>query len=233
MRRLANINCLEVPFPIDDANSQQVEPDLLILFHGYGADAYDLQTLSEVIKPKTPTDYLFPQGPLEVPIGPGWTGRAWWKIDMAAFQDASARGMVREMAQEHPEGLIKIRPQIQKMIKESRVPWNKVIIGGFSQGAMLATDAFLHAPETPKGLIIFSGALICQDEWKPLIENRKGAKFFQSHGQSDMVLSHKNAQQLETLLTQGGMKGKLQTFSGGHEIPMQIIQKADEYLKQL
>ncbi len=228
MRRLANINCLEVP-----SNDAANDADLFILFHGYGADAYDLQTLSDVMKPSKPTDYLFPQGPLEVPIGPGWTGRAWWNIDMAAIQQASAQGLVREMASEYPEGLKKIRPQIQKMIKESRVPWNKVILGGFSQGAMLATDAFLHAPETPKGLMILSGALICQDDWKPLLEKRKGAHFFQSHGQGDMVLSHKNAQQLETLLTQGGMRGKLLTFSGGHEIPQQIIQKANDYLKTI
>ncbi len=228
MRRLANINCLEVT--ADDPSNNQ---DLLILFHGYGADAYDLQTLSEALHPPRPTDFLFPQGPLEVPIGPGWTGRAWWNINMAALQEANAKNSARELGNEYPEGLKKIRPQILKMIKEARIPWNKVILGGFSQGAMLATDIFLNAPETPKGLIIFSGALVSQDEWKPLIANRKGSQFFQSHGQGDAVLSFRNAQQLETLLTQGGMKGKLIPFSGGHEIPLQIIQKADQYLKQI
>ena len=79
MRRLANINCIEVTHE-DLGFAPTTNPDLVILFHGYGADAYDLQTLSDVLRPKKPTDFLFPQGVLEVPIGPGWTGRAWWNI---------------------------------------------------------------------------------------------------------------------------------------------------------
>ena len=226
MRQIGKIKCVDVPSNQDDA-------DLIILFHGFGADAFDLQTLSEVVKTPKPTDWIFPQGPLEVPIGPGWTGRAWWHIDMNAIQDAASRGETKDLSTEAPAGLIKIRPVILEMIKQTRTPWNKIILGGFSQGAMLATDIFLHAPEAPKGLIVLSGALINQEEWKKLAPNRKGSKFFQSHGQQDMVLGFKGAQRLETLLTQAGLQGRLTGFSGGHEIPMQTLNAATEWLKSL
>jgi len=48
-----------------------------------------------------------------------------------------------------------------------------------------------------------------------------------------LVLSHTGAQRLETLLTQNGMKGKLLSFNGAHEIPMQAISAASEYLNSL
>jgi phospholipase/carboxylesterase len=206
----------------------------VILFHGFGADAYDLQSLSEVIvPPEGKSNWLFPQGVLEVSIGPGWTGRAWWNIDVDALARRQAQGENVDLSGEKPEGLEKLRPMIFEMIEQLGVPWNKIILGGFSQGAMLATDIFLHAGKTPRGLMIFSGALVNKENWKPLVPNRQGAKFFICHGQSDAVLPHRSGQQLETMLNAGGMKGGLYTFQGGHEIPPAAIAKANEYLKGL
>jgi len=226
MRQLGKIKCLE-------SNLGDETSDLVILFHGYGADAYDLQTLSDVISTKKSMNWLFPQGPLEVPIGPGWTGRAWWQIDMNAIQEAVNRGQPRDLSIEYPEGLKKIRSQIFEMIEKTKIPWNRIILGGFSQGAMLATDIYLHSEQSAKGLVLFSGALLCKDDWKPLVSKHKDRRFFLSHGTNDLVLSHTGAQRLETLLTQNGMKGKLLSFNGAHEIPMQAISAASEYLNSL
>ncbi len=230
MRKLGTVQCLEVPVanPSDEANA-----DYLILFHGYGADAYDLRSLSEVIKTPKPTHLLFPQGVLEVPIGPGWTGRAWWNIDIEALQKAAASGMPRDLSESKPEGFEKLMPRIFGMIAQLKVPWNRIILGGFSQGAMLATDLFLRAPEAPKGLIVLSGALVNKTEWRELANQRAGSRFFISHGQNDLVLAHKGAAQLETMLVNAGLKGSLMTFQGGHEIPLSVIQKTNEYLKSL
>jgi phospholipase/carboxylesterase len=227
MRQIGKFKCLESQM------ADQDDADLIILFHGYGADAFDLQTMSDVINPKDAKNWLFPQAPLEVPIGPGWTGRAWWNIDMLAIQEAANRGGHRDMTNENPEGLIKFRPQLLEMIEKTKVPWNKIILGGFSQGAMLATDLFLHAPAAPKGLMIFSGQLICKENWKALVANRAGKKFFMCHGTKDPVLSITGAQRLESLLTQNGMKGKLLSFPGVHEIPQLAISAATEYLNSL
>lgn len=217
MRRLADISCLEAS-PTDAALR---DGESCILFHGYGADAYDLRSLAEVLSPGKNLNFLFPQGILEVPIGPDWTGRAWWPIDLEAIQS----GKIRDFASERPESLDQLRKKIFAMVDALKTPWNKIHIGGFSQGAMLATDIFLNAPEAPKSLIILSGALINKTEWKTLAPNRAGSKFFMSHGQYDPVLPHKGAAQLETLLIQSGLKGSLQSFAGGHEIPMPIIEK--------
>lgn len=203
----------------------------VILFHGFGADAYDLSTLQEVLRPAKPSSWLFPQGILEVPIGPGWTGRAWWNIDMQTLQKRHQSGD-HDMSGENP-AIDKARDMAFEMIAQLKTPWNKIVLGGFSQGAMLATDLFLRAPETPQGLVLFSPALINKEKWKPYVSQRQGARYFISHGQQDPVLPHRSAQQLESFLNAGGMKGGLFSFSGGHEIPPQAILKANEYLKGL
>lgn len=225
MRQLGKIHCQEINH---DDNAPWV-----IFFHGYGADAKDLASLGQAISTKKTYNWLFPNGPLEVPIGPGWTGRAWWNIDMMEIQRAMETGTARDFSNETPKGLDKSRDLAMEMIRQLKVPWNQIILGGFSQGAMLATELYLRAPETPKGLVIMSGTLLCQEEWKTLIPTRTGQKFFQSHGETDQVLGFKQAQKLETLLTQNGMKGSLQNFRGGHEIPMQVVQKISHYINEL
>lgn len=225
MRQLGKIHCQEI-------NNNDDAP-WIIFFHGYGADANDLFSLGDMISTKKTYNWLFPNGHLEVPIGPGWTGRAWWNIDMMAIQKAMESGQHRDFSQESPQGMSKAYDLASEMIRQLKIPWNKIILGGFSQGAMLATELYLRAPETPKGLVIMSGTLVHQDEWKKYIPTRAGQKFFQSHGQMDQVLGFKQAQQLETLLNQNGMKGSLLSFRGGHEIPAQVLQKIGEYINSL
>jgi phospholipase/carboxylesterase len=225
MRRLGSIHCLEKN--VDDNGTW------LILFHGFGADAQDLFSLSEVTPAPDDLNWLFPNGPLEVPIGPGYTGRAWWPIDMAEFNAAITSGVPRDLSKDTPAGLESAFEKAMKMIHDLRIPWNNIIIGGFSQGAMLATEIFLRAPESPKGLVILSGTTMHADKWRELAKSRKGIPFFMSHGDSDQVLGVKYAQMAETIFTQAGMTGRLNRFSGGHEIPESILQKLGGFLTTL
>jgi phospholipase/carboxylesterase len=216
MRKLAKVYCLD---DYQDDNAPWV-----IMLHGYGADAADLESLKDHIPTGKKINWLFPQGIMEVPIGPGWTGKAWWPIAMSTLDF--------DFTNLKPEGLVKAREQLMDMIKALGVPWKKIFIGGFSQGAMLATDLYLQAPETPAGLILLSGTLLNKDEIRPLLENRKGERFFQSHGEMDTVLKIKGARQLESMLNQGGMKGGLVQFAGGHEIPAPVLIKLGNYIHQ-
>lgn len=225
MRQLGKIHCQEI--------NNNDEAPWILFFHGYGADCNDLFSLGELIPTKKTYNWLFPNGFLEVPIGPGWTGRAWWPVDMNEIQEAASRGEHRDFSNLTPPGMPKAYDVAMEMIRQLKVPWNKIILGGFSQGAMLATELYLRAPETPAGLVIMSGTLLHQENWKPLISQRAGQKFFQSHGTQDPVLGFKQAQKLETLLTQNGMKGSLLAFRGGHEIPGPVLTKISEYINSL
>ncbi len=195
----------------------------IIMFHGFGADNRNIFDLAEMIAPEF--TWHFPNGGLEVQFAPGFSGRAWWTID---FQRMSLANY--DFGQEIPRGLPDFRKKTLQWFEKNKFDWSKTILAGFSQGGMAALDLYLQAPVTPKGLMLFSSALINKVEQTSLMESRKGESFFLTHGKADQVLPHRCGQQLETFLNLHGLKGRLLSFAGGHEIPLEIISKARGYI---
>ncbi|PJZ69744.1 esterase [Leptospira perolatii] len=217
------------------AVSIQGNPDLptIILFHGYGANAHDLVPLHSYLDVPKGTNFLFPDGDLEIPIMPGYTGRAWFPIDMEALQKAMMLGGHRDFSERYPNGLESAREKAAQMIQDLGIPMEKIILGGFSQGAMLATDLMLHSKQKPKGLLILSGTLIHEQEWSRLAKLSPGYKFFQSHGRMDPVLGYPAAKKLEGVLKEAGWDGELLAFPGGHEIPESVLIGMNRYLREI
>ncbi|EPG73617.1 phospholipase/carboxylesterase [Leptospira fainei serovar Hurstbridge str. BUT 6] len=205
----------------------------VIFFHGYGANAYDLLPLYSYMDVPIGTNFIFPDGILEIPLMPGYNGRAWFPIDMEALQRAMMAGGYRDFSDRYPQGLAEAREKAVQMIEALNVPMDRIVIGGFSQGSMLATDITLRAETKPKGLVILSGTLIDEPEWSRLAKKTPGYPFFQSHGRMDPVLGYPAAKKLETLLKEAGWEGELLAFPGGHEIPEVVLLAMNRYLKDL
>lgn len=196
----------------------------VILFHGFGADAFDLASLAEEFTFETPCNWLFPNGPLTVPLGPAMTGRAWWTIKMSELEG--------DWTNRRPHDMDSAVEKIFKMISSMKFDWKDLIIGGFSQGAMIATEVFLKAPQTPAGLICLSGTLMSKPIWSEFAVNRKGSNVLMSHGEGDQVLPHKGSILLQNFFEENGIKTQFVSFRGGHEIPMQVIQKMKSYISE-
>lgn len=193
-----------------------------VLLHGFGADASDLAPLADFLDPEGKWTFYFPEAPLEVPIGPGWTGRGWFPI---ALRDLEA-GV--DFTQIRPPGLDMSRKLVSELL--FHINAEKLILGGFSQGAMVATDLAMHEPESVAGLIIYSGVLLDQPNWTVKAKALKGKKFIQSHGSADQVLPYGAGQKLFELLKSNGAEGSMIGFPGGHEIPPAILKKTQEFL---
>jgi phospholipase/carboxylesterase len=103
--------------------------------------------------------------------------------------------------------------------QEHAVSRDKLVLGGFSQGAMLSTDVALRAERPPAALAILSGSLIAKDEWLPLMKARAAMPVLQSHGRGDPVLSFSIAETLRQELTAAGVSVEFIAFNGGHGIP--------------
>jgi len=199
----------------------------LVLFHGYGADAYDLSPLSDEIG-IAELGWIFPQGPLKVPIGPGWMGRAWFSLDI----DAIARGTVDHSA-ESVARLDSIRQQLLTMISALKVPSENLILGGFSQGAMVALDLALHMDTAPKALVILSGTLFDEEFLRAEGARLSGIRYFQSHGVNDPILPYSGAEKLHSVLEELKWDGYLLEFGGAHEIPFNVIKELKSFLQSL
>lgn len=213
-------------------SSDDAEAPYIILFHGYGANAYDLMPFSQVLLTDKKVNWIFPDGRLVIDIGYGMTGKAWFPIDMAAFQEAMLRGEHRDLSGHLPDGFKDARKAAQEMLLKLEVPMDRIILGGFSQGAMLATELALRSELPPKALLILSGTVVDAENLKQIAQKRAGLTFFQSHGTADPILPHTAAENLNKVLNGAGLKGALHTFHGGHEIPQDILLKLNTFLEK-
>ena len=220
------------PLEAVDFNPKAAGP-VIVFFHGYGADAADLAPLAGEIALPKPVRWVFPDAPIAIPLGPYTTGRAWFNLDVERFQKAQLAGTTIDMSQMEPEGLAQARETALEFLRALGVPWDRLILGGFSQGAMLAADLSLRAEKPPRGLVVLSGSLISESIWKKLAPARKGLPFFLSHGTADSILGYSGAQQLDRVFQEAGLAGQLLTFDGGHEIPPEVMASLGEFLSRL
>ena len=199
----------------------------LLLCHGYGAPGDDLVGLARVLDVGAGTRFFVPEAPHGVDTGMGGAGRAWWTIDMARMQLAIARGDVRDL-DETPDGLeaatASLTACIDELVAAHAVDPARLVIGGFSQGAMLTTELVLHDPRPFAGLAVLSGTVVSRARWELAAAARAaGLHVLASHGRRDPILPFAGAEALVALLRAAGAEVTFLPFNGQHEIPGSVL----------
>lgn len=201
----------------------------VVCLHGYGADMRDLAPLAAEVPAGRPLRWIFPDGPAVL----DWGGKAWFPIDVAAFEEAQRTGVPRDLSGGEPEGMAGSRHLLQGMLEELSAPWERLVLMGFSQGSMMAVDLALRSPRPPAGVVILSGTPVDSKSFAALAPKRKGLRFFQSHGSVDPILGFSGGLALEKGLKEAGWVGDLQRFEGGHGVPPEVVDALGAWLKAL
>lgn len=208
---------------------------VVILLHGFGAPGDDLVGLPQALEAPHGTRFVFPVGPLSLQMGFG-ESRAWWIIDLEKLQRDRAAGRPRDLSHEIPKGLAEARGELLTLLEDAArrlgADPRQTVLGGFSQGAMLACDVTLRTDRPFAGLVLLSGTLVTKNEWAPLMPKRKGLRVLQSHGSEDPLLPFSQAEQLRDLLTHAGLLVDWISFRGGHEIPPLVLARLGAFLRQ-
>lgn len=206
---------------------------LVILLHGFGAPGDDLVSLAGELDVSAGTRLIFPEGPLSLSMGFA-DMRAWWLIDVARLEADRAAGRLRDLSGEVPKGLVPARERMTALVDEAahrlQVNTRRIVLGGFSQGAMLACDVALRTDRPFAGLVQLSGTLLCRHEWAPLMSKRKGLPVFQSHGTHDEILPFVMAERLRDEFMQAGLPVEWLGFTGGHEISEPVLSGLGTFL---
>ena len=227
---------------IADELDEGVKPRVVVvLCHGFGAPGTDLVPLGQMLlrQPKLSgsVQFVFPEAPLSLESQGMPEGRAWWPIDMHRLQMAVALGNFRDLSKDSPPELSTARERISLLIRQwseqTGVPLSHFVLGGFSQGAMLATDVTLHLDENPGGLILWSGTMLNEEVWRKRAPLHKGLRVLQSHGTNDLILPFAAAGWLKEMLSHAGADVDFLPFTGSHEIPHQVLSRLSDFLREL
>jgi phospholipase/carboxylesterase len=148
---------------------------------------------------------------------------------MAELERAMQTGVPRDFAQKKPAEFLTALERLREEMLTLQQQYEDVIVGGFSQGAMMATHLANQLPLA--GLVILSGTLLARELLMETHHHRT-VPFFQSHGDQDQLLSLSQARALNELLQEKGWPGVWAPFRGGHEIPRQVLDSLQHFLKQ-
>jgi phospholipase/carboxylesterase len=205
-------------------------PPTLLLLHGYGATARAWLPFTKTIDVPRSSRFVFPEGtektsPPDGPIG----GRAWWRLDLEKHIPAGAR--LPELASTHPPGLDEAADRVRALLQRvRRSPGGPIVLGGFSQGAMVAADIAFTTDEPIAALIILSGTPIDEAAWRRGLANRRGLSVFVSHGRADPTLPFAAADRFRKTLEAAGLEVTWVPFDGVHEIPSQVVVALNQFL---
>ncbi len=167
--------------------SKAAPKQLVVLCHGFGADAYDLIDLAPSWGHALP-DAVFAsvQAPEEHPMG---FGRQWWAI--GDREPARMEAGVRAAA-------ANLDSFIDAELTRLTLPPEAYALMGFSQGAMTVLFTGLRRVNPPRAILAFSGALLAPHTLAAEIANR--APVLLAHGEADGQVPVSRSRDAEALL---------------------------------
>ncbi|HKG10531.1 MAG TPA: hypothetical protein VKB07_08170 [Gaiellaceae bacterium] len=117
---------------------------LLVLFHGRGADENDLHPVLDLLDPEQRLLGVTPRGPLSLPPG----GAHWYALGGLGTPDPDTFRPTYAAA----------TAWLDELVKETGIPREQTVLGGFSQGAVMTYALSLGAGRPrPPALIALSG----------------------------------------------------------------------------
>jgi phospholipase/carboxylesterase len=203
-------------------------PLKLVLLHGYAMRPADLAPFAHSLG--VPAFFLFPQGLLSSPGG----GFAWWGVDEEAREAAIAAG-ARDLTNEYPQGLAAARLQLGRFVDAVATDYGplRLVIGGFSQGGMLALDWVLRGARPADGLILLSSSRLASEDWLPQRNRLQNLPIFVSHGTKDADLAYAAGEHLRDFVLESEARLTWVPFEGGHEIPLIVWRALRKFLGPL
>jgi phospholipase/carboxylesterase len=148
----------------------------LILLHGRGTDEFDLIPLLQALDADRRLVGLTPRAPLSLPPG----GAHWYIVRRVGYPD-------RETFFDSLSG---VSAWLDRLPEELEIPWGRIVLGGFSMGAVMAYAIGLGPGRpTPAGIMALSGFIPSVEGFELNLERAGGLPVAIVHGTADPVIS--------------------------------------------
>jgi phospholipase/carboxylesterase len=195
----------------------------IIAFHGWGANALDLLGLGPFIG-NGAFLMLCPQGPMELPVGPGMVGYGWFPISMGGARPSDA---------EIEPAVVAASEFVDEAVKRYPIDPRKLVLLGFSQGGVMAFHLALRNPERYAALVGIS-------TWfPPELTGKAGNQealeqlpTLIQHGSADQAIDIARARQSVEALRALKVPLVYREYDCGHEITAQGLQDLSNFLME-
>lgn len=202
----------------------------VIWLHGLGADGHDFEAIVPELGLAGRLDlrFVFPHAPVRpVTINGGMSMRAWYDIltlDRGGPQDeagirASSEMLVQLLEREHERG----------------IPYEKIVLAGFSQGGAIALHTALRFEKRLAGLMALSTYLPLQNTIEAEVVNNAAAQprdlpIFIAHGTLDPMLPLALGQHTLEVLTAAGYNAQWHDYPMAHAVCAEEIAHIRDWL---
>ena len=200
---------------------------LVILLHGYGANGENLLSLSNEFKDLVPDGNFISPNAVE-----DWEGGfpncyQWFSL----YADVERRPF-EQTVQNIKESNLKLSDFISAQLKRFNLTYDKLILAGFSQGAMMSIYQGLTKDVVPAGIISFSGRVILPEMIGDQIISKP--KICLIHGEKDSVVPFDHFVQGKEILSKYGIEHQSFSFPNlDHSIDINAVRAAQQFIKSL
>ena len=160
--------------------------------------------------------------------------RAWWLLDLDSLETAVRAGCFEVLTASNPPGLEGARKAVvgvlDELMQSYEIGSERIVLGGFSQGAIVACDVALHDARPLAGLVLMSGTLMAEDAWTARMPDRVGLRVLQSHGSDDTLMPLELSERLRDLFVAAGLPVEWVPFRGGHSVPRTVLTRLEAFL---
>lgn len=182
----------------------------LVLLHGRGADEHDLRPFLDLLDPRRRLVGITPGAPLHLPPG----GRHWYVVEHVGFPDHDTFHASYDLLC----GFLDAIPGALG------VPWERIVLGGFSQGGVMSYAAGLGPGRPrPAAIVALSSFVPTVDGWEPDLPAAAGLPVWIAHGRRDPVISVEFGRAARDLLTTGGLDVTYDESDAAHHVDPRSI----------
>ena len=206
---------LKYVLSVPGGRKDDAEMPLVIVMHGRGADANDLADIAPALDQSSGIRFIFPNALKAFEPYRGMTfGFTWfdgWPPTHDSI-DESRRSVLRF---------------IDEVVARYPTPSGKLILAGFSQGALMALDTGFRTKQALAGIVVMSGALY-EDE----LPNLTKLPVLIVHGTDDEVIPVLAARRARRVLEDHGLSPEYHEFAMGHWVTDESIAAVGEFIRR-